>query len=62
MLNLIIVYWCGILFRLGHTSIITMKLGLYFRHLLTVRGQQLDIRLGELLYRWHVPLSRVLLI
>jgi hypothetical protein len=39
-----------------------MKLGLYFRHLLAIRGQQLDIRLSELLYRWHVPLSRVLLI
>jgi hypothetical protein len=39
-----------------------MKLGLYFRHLLAIRGQQLDIRLSELLYRWHVPLSGVLLI
>lgn len=62
MLNLIIVYWCGRLFRFGHTSIITMKLGLNFWHLLAVRRQQLDIRLSELLYRWHVSLTRVLLI
>ena len=62
MLNLIIVYCRRRLFRFGHTSIITMKLRLDFRHLLAVRREQLHIRLSQLLYRWHVPLSRVLLI